>query len=64
MEMMCTISLHRIFSFHNTDSYDIESINEIDSENTHCCCNLASDNDSTGCENKTKHNRSCITNES
>ncbi len=64
MKVMSSVSFHRIFSLDKTNSDNIEGIDEIYSEDTHRGGNLASDDDSTGCDDKTKHDSPGITDES
>ncbi len=59
--MMCSVSFHRILSLEESNPDDIECIDEVDSENAHSRCNLSSDDNSTGCKDKSKHNGARIT---
>lgn len=61
--MMCSVSLHRIFSFHDAYSYDVEGIDEIDTKNTHSRCDLASYNDCTRCDEESEHDCPTISDE-
>ena len=64
MEMVRSVSLHRIFAFHDAYSNHIERIDEIDPKHTHSGRNLSSNNDSTRSNEKAKHDGSTITDKS
>ena len=64
MEVMSSVSFHRIFSLHETNTDHIECIDEIDADDTHSSRDLATDDDSTGCYDKGKNHGSCISNKS
>ena len=64
MQVMSPISLHRIFSLHESDTNHIECINQIYSQNAHRSCNLSSNNDCASCQYESKHDSSRISDES
>lgn len=53
MEVMRLVSFHRIFPLHDTDTNDIDKVDEIDSYYRHCGC------DFTTCDDRERRDKKC-----
>jgi hypothetical protein len=62
--MMSLISLHGILSLHDTDTYDVDEIDKIDSEDRHSSRDLASCDDRESRDEKCKYDGTRVSHES